>query len=207
MHIKIVTILSIGILAASTAKAQSVLYSQPYNTTGNFTSSGPYTVYDDFTLSSGGTVNIVDWSGADLGGIKGFTVSFWSDNGGLPGTLLASDNIIGSAGETPSGSDSDSRPIYNFSATLASPFSAAPGTEYFLSIVANIGFCWVTSDVGNSGILQYEVGYTRIYWYHGMAFTLETVPEPGTIALGLFGASVFLFGRRNKRRFLANHAG
>jgi hypothetical protein len=203
MHIRIATILGFGILAASSARAQSVLASQPY-ANGNYTSSGPYTVYDDFSLAGGGSVTTVNWSGLDEGGLTGFTVSFWSDNGGLPGTLLTSDDIAGSAGETFSGSyDHEPRPIYNYSATLASPFSAARGTEYFLSIAGDTGingnWCWEISGVGNSGILQYEAGfYNPIYWDNGMALTLEgnAVPEPGTIALGLFGASAFLFRRR-----------
>ena len=203
--IRIVAILGSAILAASRTEAdgQGVLFSQPFDETGNFTSSTPYAVYDDFTLPSGGKINQVNWSGLDEGGLKGFTVSIWSDKGGLPGTLLASDNITGLAGEKASGNvylDSPGSPIYNYSATLGSPFSAAPETEYFLSIVGtgdNGCWCWETSAVGNTGILQYQdvLGYNPIQKDAGMAFTLETVPEPSTIALGLFGALAFLFRR------------
>jgi hypothetical protein len=204
MNIKIATILGLGILAASGAKAQSVLYSQPFDS-GNRSDFSPYwACYDDFTLSGGGTVNKVDWSGLDLGGVTGFTISFWSDNSGTPGTSLASDSITGLAGETFSGQYGivKTQPIYNYSATLASSFSVAPGTGYYISITANDGdWCWETSGVGNHGALQVNSVASVSINDAGLAFTLEgsTVPEPGAIALGLFGASAFLFRRRKFR--------
>jgi hypothetical protein len=167
---------------------------------GNYTSSGIYKVYDDFTLASGATINQVDWSGVDGGGLSGFTISFWAGGGPLPGGLLASETIAGSAGETFSGDlSSIGAPIYNYSATLASPFSAAAGTQYFLSVVANTGseatWSWQSSVVGNSAAGAHEsFGYDITGL--NVAFTLESVPEPGTVTLGMFGVSLCLFGRR-----------
>jgi hypothetical protein len=203
MQMKIATILGLAGLTVSIARANLPpgIYTQPYYTLGNYTSSGIYKVYDDFTLASGATINQVDWSGVDGGGLTGFTVSFWDGAGPYPGgTLLASETIAGSAGETFSGdTDNIGRPIYNYSATLASPFSAAAGTEYMLSIVANTGsagtWAWQRSMVGNLNAGAQESSGFDITGLNA-AFTLESVPEPGTVTLGLLGALVCLFGRR-----------
>ncbi|HUD46305.1 MAG TPA: hypothetical protein VMR33_05725 [Candidatus Baltobacteraceae bacterium] len=62
MSVRIVSILAWGMLVAFSAKAgiPVVLYRQPFDKTDNLTSSGPFTVYDDFSLSGGGTV-ITRW--------------------------------------------------------------------------------------------------------------------------------------------------
>ncbi len=199
IHTGIATILGLGLPAIS--NAQTTLLSQPFSTDGNLTSSPQYTFagYDDFTLSGGGTVNQVMWWGLDFGGITGFTISFWTDQGGLPGTLLVSDNIPGVPGETYAGTTPMADvPIDSYSSALATPFSAVPGTAYLISIVVNSGnWCWEASDVGNQGVEQWEHTSYYHFGYNGAAFDLEgtEVPEPGTIALGLFGASVFLFRR------------
>jgi hypothetical protein len=200
MNVRIPTMLVIRVLAPSSAKAQSVLFSQPYNVIENYTSALGDQVYDDFTLSGGGTVNEVVWSGLYLPDY-GYTISFWSDHSGSPGTLLVSDNISGSAGATFSGNYGlGNNPIYNYSATLAFPFVAAAGIEYYLSIVANSpgDWCWESSSVGNSGVLQFNGATLNPAPGSGAAFTLEgtEVPEPGTIVLGLFGTAAFLFCRR-----------
>jgi hypothetical protein len=200
MNIKISMILMLGILAAWNAKAQTVLLNQPFNTSlSSWNDSGSYwDCFDDFTLSGGGVVNQVGWSGLGGSGItlNDFSVIFYSDDNGLPGTLLASNNIPDYANQTPSGSDYEGHILYNYSGTLAAPFSAAPGTEYFLSVHAYTGFTWQASSVGNNGGMQEADGTPDSSG--NFAFTLEgsAVPEPGTITLGLIGASAFLFRRR-----------
>jgi len=202
LHIKIATLLALGILTASNANAQFVLVNQALDTgpgrTGFNSTLGYYSVYDDFTLG-GGPVGTVGWFGTDSG-ITGFTVSFWTDNFGSPGTLLESDSISGLAGATPTGISLGSLPVYSYEVNLTAPFSGSFGTEYFLSIVASAapggGFFWADSMAGNGG--GYQVGRLGDPdLVANTAFTLDeaAVPEPGVIALGVIGASAFLIRR------------
>lgn len=193
---------TLGMLTSTHAIAQSVLYAQPYNESFYYQDTTTTTsVFDDFSLAGGASIDQVDWSGVDISGVSGFVISFWSDNSGMPGTMLASDNIVGLAGQTFTESFINGEIIWDYSAPLTTSFSAAPGTEYFLSIVANSVaiWGWETSGVGNSG----AVAYTPIFLdpYYGLnanlAFTLEgtTVAEPSTIMLCLLGGLGFPFWR------------
>jgi hypothetical protein len=210
MNIKFATILGLAILAASSAKAQTVLYNQYLSLATAYVSdnASSSTLYDDFTLSAGGVIKNVSWYGTDPGeystGFTGFTVEFLSDNGGLPGSVLA-DNFIGApAGEYATHYMGDpGYQLFGFSGTLSTPFTAAPGTEYFLSIAADISggdWYWTTADQGDNGAVGCGGDYGNSFYPidTDVAFTLSgtTVPEPSTIALALFGASAFLFGRR-----------
>jgi hypothetical protein len=78
---------------------------------------------------------------------------------------------------------------------LGSTFTAAPGTEYWLSIVADLplssaNWYWDTSAAGNGDAVQSRVG--RLFTLSSdLAFTLEGspassgVPDGGTTALFL----------------------
>lgn len=196
-------ILGFGILGASSADAQSVLYSQPYDGVSvyaSFVRSGSgsdSSCFDDFTLSGGGTITDLNWTGFAYPNqtINGFTVSFWSYAAGRAGSLLASDSLdLTSVRATP-----ESGFIFNYSAAVA-PFSAAAGTGYFLSIVANVpdgSWSWGTSSIGNHGAYSVSLFETQIT-DNGLAFTLEgtAVPEPDTSVLGLMSAAALLFHRR-----------
>ena len=151
---KAVAVFGFGILAASSSPA-GVLFSQPFNESGNYYSTIGYpNVHDDFTKASGGTISKVDWSGIDPDNdITGFTVNFYSDNCGSPGTELGSTAITGTAGETASGSDDGPYSINNYSAILPTAFTASLATEYYIQIVGTLGkpddpggFYWQTSS-------------------------------------------------------------
>src|SRR5262245_26154229 len=74
------------VLAAANAKAQ-VLYTQPLLAGGSSYNSniGGDQGFDGFNLPGGGSITRVEWYGSDFTGVTAFTVSFWSDIGGLPG--------------------------------------------------------------------------------------------------------------------------
>lgn len=203
IRFKVVLASILPILSATNGIAQSVLYAQPYNESFYYQdTTTTTTVFDDFILAGGASIDQVDWSGVDISGVSGFVISFWSDNSGMPGTMLASDDIVGLAGQTFTESFINGEIIWDYSAPLTTSFSAAPGTEYFLSIVANsVGIWgWETSGVGNSGAVAYTPIYSDPYYglNANLAFTLEgtTVPEPDIITLCLLGGLGLPFRRR-----------
>jgi len=202
------TVLGFGILAPSGSPA-AVLFSQPFNASSTQTyyseTPGYPNVYDDFALAGGGIISNVDWYGIDPNDdITGFTVSFYSDTNGLPGTKLSSITITGSAGETASGSDNGPYPINDYAVNLATTFTASPDTEYYIQIQGSSsgagGFYWETSSQGNDGALSGLSGDNPSPLNNNLAFALNgtplPAPEPNPLMLGWIGAALFLFRRQ-----------
>ena len=168
------------------------LYASQNDTSGGFGSFA--TAYDDFTLASAATLTQVTWTGGytnpqSAGTITGWTVIFWSDSGGAPGSALATFGLAGNAGETFLQNDAIGDPTYSYSAAVN--WAAAGGTKYWLSVVPDIGFPpqwgWTTSSQGDG--VSYQVffgsGSTNP---HDLAFSLYAtqntgVPEPGSLML------------------------
>jgi hypothetical protein len=156
---------------------------------GNFATS-----YDNFTLGATTAINQVQWVGGyfnpqTLGPIMMWTVSFYANNGGQPGGLLQSFVIPGNAGETFIQNDTLGDPNYLYTAAVS--FTAAAGTEYWLSVVPDLAFPpqwgWGTSSVGD-GISYQDFFGTRLQNPTDLAFALytqqqTTSPEPGTLML------------------------
>jgi hypothetical protein len=203
------------IVACPNARSQGVLYSQPFvDQLADPSSFSPYTaVYDDFTLAAGGTIGAVDWTGyvdlyASGGGVNGFTIGIWSDQGGLPGTLLADESVTGTANQTFVGAAyfNANLLIYNYSSVFSSPFQAAPGTTYLLSVVANgiagSGYwIWATSSTGNFGAIDIEYGnvLSKVQ-LPGTAFSLLEAPEPSTLCLLTMGGVALCLKTLGDRR-------
>jgi hypothetical protein len=196
-----VVLFGLGILTASSSSG-AVLFSQPFNEANSYYSSGGPgypNYYDDFILPGGGTISKVDWSGISSDDLTAFTINFYSDNNGFPGTKLSSGAITGDAGQTASGTET----IDNFSAPLPAAFTAAPGTEYFIQILGTAsgagGFYWETSGQGNGGTISQLGNFSPTDINVNLAFTLEgtpaETPEPNTLLLGLLGAAAFLVRR------------
>ncbi len=158
---------------------------------GNFATS-----YDDFTLSSATNITSVGWWGGyfnpqSQGPITAWTVSFYANNAGQPGTLLSSFSVSGNGGETFVKNDALGDPVYSYTSGVLSGFAASAGTEYWLSVVPNLSFPpqwgWTTSSQGDNLAWQ-------VYFGNGsqiptdLAFTLSktqqtTTPEPGSLML------------------------
>jgi PEP-CTERM motif len=168
------------------------LYASQNDTGGGF---GAFaTAYDNFTLGSATAVTSVEWVGGyfnpqSLGPISAWTVSFYADSAGQPGSLISSFGIAGNAGETSVGSDSVGDPLYLYSATVS--FSAAGGTTYWLSVVPDVSFPpqwgWNSSLQGDGTSYQDFFG-TRSANQTDLAFALFAtqqtgVPEPGSLML------------------------
>src|ERR1017187_9783478 len=96
--------LAIFILSAGTTLHAGILYTQPFDASGNLyasqndTNSGGQgsfaTAYDNFTLGANSTVTEVDFTGGYYNGtpasIARWTVTFYNNAAGVPGGSLAS---------------------------------------------------------------------------------------------------------------------
>jgi hypothetical protein len=208
------TLLGVAVAAAGMCSAD-LIYNQSFDGSGvafasqNDTNSGGFgnfaTTYDNFTMPNLSTVTDVSWTGLYFNGtiapIAGFTLQFYSDNAGAPGSSIYSTVIIGTANETDIGSFGNE--TYTYSATLGGSFTALGGTQYWLSIVPDLGFPpqwgWATGTGGDGANYQVFQGVGTA-GANDMAFSLSGIetPEPftfGLIGLGLGGIALAKFRR------------
>ncbi|MBA2919554.1 PEPxxWA-CTERM sorting domain-containing protein [Sphingomonas sp. MAH-20] len=207
--LKAVTLSSAMTLSAATSAA--TLYDQPYDGSGaliasqNDTGGGNgnfATVYDNFTLGGASTVTGVSFTGGyfnppTVGNITSFTLNFYADNAGQPGSSLATASIPGNGGE------SCVSTICTYS--VAVNFAAAAGTQYWLSIVPDVAFPpqwgWATGSNGD-GVAYQDFFGSRSRLTADLAFTLTgnaAVPEPATWALMLGGFGLAGAALRRRR--------
>jgi hypothetical protein len=203
----IVSAASLLMLAAETSLAQ--LYVQNPNFDGAFASQNDTnglgnfaTVYDNFTIGFIGAVNQVDWIGSyfnppQQGVITAWTVTFYADNAGQPGSALASFSIPGNGNETFLQNDNLGDPTYLYTAAMFFPFSGH--TQYWLSVVPDLGippqWGWETSSQGD-GIAYQDFFGVRTQVPSDFSFALFggqiLGPEPGTLVIlgtGILGVA------------------
>lgn len=198
-----------GIACVSAAHADTTVYNQPTDLVGSDSSQNDTTPagfgnfatsYDNFTLGASKTISGVTWAGdyfnGNPGAITSFTINFYADNMGVPGTLLQSTSIAGSANETALGLDSYGNSAYSYSSALPTPFAAAAGQQYWMSIVPDLAYPpswgWETGTGGDGSAYQSTTGFTGPVG-NDLAFSLisadATTPEPGSVAL-MIGVSL-----------------
>jgi hypothetical protein len=170
-------------------------------------------VFDNFRLASAGSVTKINWVGAysflNIGISPTFEINFYQDGvGGIPGLRIGSTLSAVAATET-----SQSDPGYFlYSATIA-PVALLGGTNYWLSIMANVpdaldswGLAITNATVDPSLLGSAQLYGGIMYKYPStvgsdqfptvdFAFSLEAVPEPGSIVL-LVTSSIAIFGLR-----------
>jgi hypothetical protein len=213
-------VLSLLLVGANRASATSILSSQAANFTGgtvfgsqNDPSPGGLgnfgTVYDNFVLGFDSEVTDLHWTGGyftgGAGTITAFTIAFYADAGGQPGSSLLGQTVAGTAGETFLGNDFFG-PVFTYSLILPTSFLATGGTTYWLSIVPTITFPpqwgWYTSAGGDALAFHDFLG-NRSLAGTSFAFDLtgdiNAIPEP--LSLTLLGTGVVgMIGRRIHQR-------
>ena len=134
------------------AHAQQVLYEQPSSGTPAWSSQDARNLNglgwfseaaDDFTAQAGWSVTRLQWFGSyatpdtDRGNTEGFTVRFYEDNGGLPGTRIYEQDILMSdVTETFLSIWTSNFAYYGYEADLPVSFDVPDAGEYWVSIVA-----------------------------------------------------------------------
>ena len=192
------------------------LYTQVADFPGGYASQnapnlfGPqYTAFDDFTFAKGASIAGVQWQGAysnlpTQGDIAQFQLTFWSNNDGLPGSVLKTYVIPGNAGEQFVASQSGFLD-YSYGVILPTSFSAAANTTYWLSIQPTADYppqwLWRSGSNGDglSAQINLAVSAGPQMASGDLAFTLtgNFVPEPSTLALGI--ATLIALGARHLR--------
>jgi PEP-CTERM motif len=195
-----------GLAWASSAQA-AVVYSQPWDGGSNLIASqndttggnGNFaTTFDNFNLSSSSLITDVAFTGGyfnppSQGTITAFTLKVYSDNSGVPGAEIYSVTVNNTANET-FVADVNGFPIYTYD--IPTSFIAAAGTEYWLSVVPDLGFPpqwgWATGTGGDSAGYQCFFGACSAGG-NDFAFTLNSgrsIPAPEPLTLSLFGAGL-----------------
>ena len=153
------------------------------------------TAFDNFRVGANYDITTVALVGSyfnpgQQGVMTGATLAFFSDAGGVPGSLLWVGSGSGNLGETFLGMDNAGDPTYLYFATLGTPFLAKANTIYWVSIVPDVGFPpqwgWETATGGDSAAYQCFLG-TCASVPNDLAFGLfghsATTPEPSTLLL------------------------
>jgi hypothetical protein len=214
MSLKIIAAAVVLGLATLSNAGATVLYSQPWDGTANAWASqndtngnGNFaTVYDDFTLGGSARVKNVMFTGVYFnppvqGTITAFTVNFYANNLGQPGGLLQSFNIGGNGNEAFVG-NIDGFPVYDYSINLAGGFFAAGGTNYWMSVVPDLGFPpqwgWAFG-LGGDGISYQDFFGNRSLNFNDEAFTLNgSAPDSGSTVM-LLGVAMIVVGLLHRR--------
>jgi hypothetical protein len=153
------------------AFAQTVILNQVPNQSNAYAdnSSDSQVVADNFILSSAATVTQIKIWGiyfsSNTPGTDNFTVIFHTDSGGLPGTVISTQNNVPVTHQLTGGPPIVGYTEYVFNLTLATPVALTPGT-YWVEIYndvtgSNDHFYWETGTVDPSnGIAGFAVAHT-----------------------------------------------
>lgn len=163
---------------------------------------------DDVTFATTTTITGVQWTGRYAfidtpQAIDDFTISFYSDSGAMPGSLITSFSVGNAVNRVDSGFNLFDLNIYEYSASV--DFTMISGTNYWLSITNDTStdtddnFQWGSdSGVGNSyASFNGGTSWSSIADQHD--FRLTVIPEPGSFSLAA-GLFCLIAIQRRKRR-------
>jgi hypothetical protein len=93
-------------------------------------------------------------------------------------------------------------PVTFYSATLSDPFSASPGTTYWMSVfddAPDARWLWLSANIDTIGASHRQNGATTWTASDDVSFRLSSeVPEPATF--GLVVIAILCFARRGRMR-------
>jgi hypothetical protein len=185
-------------------------------------SGGRQRIAGDFNLASPALVTDIQWWGAYRDGSTPsgsfqFLVEFYSDSGGVPGTLIIRE-VLKVTGVPTGLTNSGGLPILAYESTLGSPgfntVSLNAGGRYWISIQeddARTAFAnewtWQFSDVGDrlfasesSSGFAWGVGQDKNTAFILSDDSVPTVPEPSSLALLGSSGVITLVGYVWRRR-------
>lgn len=191
----------------------------------SYTNESPdQTTGDDFMLSAATAITTVHWTGAYENGFKlpsvtpAFLIEFYADDnpatvgptGSIadPSTLALASYLFapGSVSQVDEDTWLPDSNIFDYSATLNTPFVAQAGVHYWMTIQIvdegdldlGVNWGWGMSGTQQLDTLATHVDPEWVAWIEfDLIFSLEghTVPAPGALALLGFGA---LLSRRRR---------
>jgi hypothetical protein len=190
----------VGVCLQSTATQAAVIFEQLPTYDGTNYISSPIDgagnpgirAADDFTLAVDTLIDDVHWWGFHAppsSGNDDFSITFYADDSGLPGTLLFTTSVaVVVEDDTNPGSPSANDKFY--SSILDDPFLALGGETYWLSIFnaeADASWSWRSSSAAADVIARTPFASTD--WSEtrtvnlNFQLTSSTVPEPATLAM------------------------
>jgi hypothetical protein len=213
-------ILILFVALFSTNVQADILYQQDWDNYAGYTSDrgeDDQKVADNFFIAAGGSITEVIWTGGYIDKVlkkDKFVIRFYSDENGEPGDILAKYKIGNNALRTDTGETfaayDDPIEAYAYQYILPTPFNAAPGTTYWISILngKKENWSWADAEMGNPNLVAFRDGNNEpwsIYSYDersvNRAFELDgscsQVPEPATL-LFLGSGIVGLIGLRKR---------
>ena len=202
--------LACSVVAGQSHAADPVVYKQPYanyedTTWDSFVTpdTTSVTTYDSFKLDSSGRVTAVQWQGDYIDhnnlynnptapDATSFTISFWTDNNGKPGTQIYTQTLpISACAQTSLGTvpfnafnDPTTHQIsfYTYRAALPTAFDATAGATYWVSIVATCTqntpiWSWYASSADGDTTCIQDIPGNRLTRDGDRAFALEGLPS------------------------------
>jgi hypothetical protein len=178
------------------------------STLNNLSGIPGFHVADNFQITGGGTVHTVQWWGKLRSGGEDFEITFYPDAAGNPGAPLATIDVTPTSSTDTTGSSFD--PVTFYSAILSTPFNAAPGTKYWVSVfdAAPDGrWVWLSAEADTFDGRQRRNDLATWNITDDVSFRLTddvaVVPEPGTLAL--CGGSFAVLALLRRRRISENN--
>ncbi|MEQ1886881.1 MAG: PEP-CTERM sorting domain-containing protein [Bryobacteraceae bacterium] len=191
-------ILGIFLLLAAPAFATTLYDNGASNTTDGYSIYGSNALADDFSIGGGGTIASVGFYFQNFNGITGWnqdiTYRFLADNGGQPGSELASgsgQNLLAVDSGLPWCCAGGNAYLVTFD--LPSAFVAAAGTTYWLELSGATGgdnAYWVTANANatNPGYWGGTLNTGRQFaFFLSDTPTGSQVPEPSSVVLSGLG--------------------
>lgn len=193
--------------AAGVSQAAVIFEQLPDYRNGYFSdSSGNFSwqrMAENFTLGTSSSVGAVGaWGIYYTNNIKSdnFTVYIYADGGNLPGTLLYS-GAAASANSVDTGVDAFGCRVYESTVTLATPFNATAGTQYWVSLDNRTGlgsdWAWITTSAFD-GIGAYTLDQGGSWNGLGDSESLRLYDVPAPSSLALLGLGGLIAGRRRR---------